>query len=139
MILPEKGIRYMDFYEILQDIMDEKGLNIPDVARSCGLSDGTVRSMITRKSKNVTLEVAFKMADGLGVSLERLNGLTEHKESSAPRMSGAEDEKMDISELTNMLIESGFVKDGQDLSDNDLHFLLSVGEILRSWFAKYQQ
>lgn len=129
----------MDFYEVLQDIMDEKGLSIPDVARACDLSDGTIRSMMTRKSKNVTLEVAFKMADGLGVSLERLNDLPERKESSAPEKTDAEDEKIDISELTGMLVESGFIKNGQDLSDNDLRFLLSVGEIIKSWFAKHDQ
>lgn len=70
----------MDFYEILQQITAEKGLSIPEVARLCGLSDGTVRSMVVRKSKYITLEVAFKMANGLGVSLERLNGIPECEE-----------------------------------------------------------
>ena len=67
----------MAFYEILQEIMAEKEMNIPDVARSCGLSDSTVRSMLDRKAKNISLEVAFNMQRGLGVSLERLNGLSE--------------------------------------------------------------
>ena len=64
----------MDFYKILLDIMKEKSLSIPDVARATGLSDSTVRSIISRKTKNVTLEVAFKISNGLNVSLERLNG-----------------------------------------------------------------
>ncbi len=64
----------MDFYEILLSIMHEKSLNIPDVARATGLSDSTIRSIISRKTKNITLEVAFKMSKGLNVSLERLNG-----------------------------------------------------------------
>lgn len=55
----------MEFYKILQDIMAEKQMGIPDVARACGLSDSTVRSIIDRKAKNVTLEVAFKMQRGL--------------------------------------------------------------------------
>ena len=67
----------MEFYLILKGIMDERGLNIPTVARMCGLSDGTVRSIIVRQQKNVALEVAFKLSDGLGVSLERLNGMPE--------------------------------------------------------------
>lgn len=68
------GVKEMEFYKILQDIMAEKNMGIPDVARACGLSDSTVRSIIDRKAKNVTLEVAFKMRCGLNVSLERLNG-----------------------------------------------------------------
>lgn len=64
----------MDFYKVLEDIMHEKDLGVPDVARACGLSDSTVRSILKRKQQNVALEVAFKIANGLNVSLERLNG-----------------------------------------------------------------
>lgn len=64
----------MEFYKILMDIMNDKNLSIPDVARLTRLSDSTIRSIIARKTKNVSLEVAFKMSKGLNVSLERLNG-----------------------------------------------------------------
>ena len=125
----------MDFCEILQEIMDEKGFNIPDVARACGLSDGTVRSMLARKAKNVTLEVAFKLADGLKVSLERLNGIPEYNETPAQADASTEVPSIDASQIYELLVDSGFVKDGCDLSDEDLRFLLSVGEALRAWFA----
>lgn len=62
------------FYKVLQKIIDERNLSIPEVARASGLSDSTVRSIIARKSKGVALEVAFKLSRGLGVSLEELNG-----------------------------------------------------------------
>ena len=64
----------MDFYKVLEEIMSEKDMSIPDVARACGLSDGTVRSIVARKSQTVSLEVAFKLSSGLNISLERLNG-----------------------------------------------------------------
>ena len=74
----------MEFHEILSEIMEEKGLNVATVARICGLVDGTVRSIIARKQKNVALAVAFKLSDGLGVSLERLNGMPEPKKKDVP-------------------------------------------------------
>ena len=49
----------MDFYSILQEILSEKDLSIPEAARACGLSDSTLRSIITRKNKTVALEVAI--------------------------------------------------------------------------------
>ncbi|MCI8643976.1 MAG: helix-turn-helix transcriptional regulator [Lachnospiraceae bacterium] len=64
----------MYFYEILQSIMKQKNLNIPEVARLSGLPDSTIRSIISRKNKTVALEVAFKLAKGLNVSLRELNG-----------------------------------------------------------------
>ena len=54
--------------------MKQKNLNIPEVARLSGLPDSTIRSIISRKNKTVALEVAFKLAKGLNVSLRELNG-----------------------------------------------------------------
>lgn len=61
----------MDFYQILLDIMEERKLSIPEIARLCGLTDSTVRSMIDRKQKKVALNIAFKLSEGLGVSIYR--------------------------------------------------------------------
>lgn len=75
----------MDVYEVLSDIMGYEGLSIAQVAKKCGLPDSTVRGIVTRKQKTVSLDVAYKLSDGLGVSLERLNGMeepTENKERS---------------------------------------------------------
>lgn len=63
----------MDFYNVLQSILDEKSLSIPEAARLSGLSDSTIRTILSRKNKSVSLEVAFKLSAGLGVSMERLN------------------------------------------------------------------
>lgn len=67
----------MDFYQILGEIMEEKGLGIPDVARACDLRDSTVRSIFDRRQKKIALNVAFKLSNGLNVSLQRLNGMPE--------------------------------------------------------------
>lgn len=64
----------MEFYKILEEIMAEKNMSIPDVARACNLPDSTVRSIIERKTKRINLEAAFKFSNGLNVSLARLNG-----------------------------------------------------------------
>lgn len=63
----------MEIYKVLQAIMDERDMSIPDIARATGLSDSTIRSIITRKTKTVALEVAAKLSNGLGLSLEQLN------------------------------------------------------------------
>lgn len=63
----------MDFYMVLQKIMTERDLSIPDLARLSGLPDSTLRSAVVRKQKSVALDVACKLARGLGVSLDYLN------------------------------------------------------------------
>ena len=96
----------MDFYEILLDIMAEKQLSIPAVATACGLTDSTVRSIITRQQKRVSLDIAFKLKDGLGVSLQRLNG--EIEKSPAPAEADTGDKRLDgIIENYHQLNEAG--------------------------------
>ncbi len=93
----------MYFYEILQQILDEKHLTIPQAARACGLPDGTIRSILSRKSKSVTIEVAFKLSHGLGVSLERLNG---SEEAPPPVLSEDASKKLEqLAELAGRLTE----------------------------------
>lgn len=72
-----------DFYLTLDEVLKEKGVSVANAAQLCGLADSTVRSIISRKQKNVALEVAFKLSEGLGVSLERLNDMPE-KEDQDP-------------------------------------------------------
>lgn len=108
----------MEFYRILQDIMLEKNMGIPDIARACGLSDSTVRSIVDRKAKNVSLEVAFKLQRGLNVSLERLNG-----EENRPT-SVIEDKS--VNKLDIQLIDSV-----SKLTDDQKRLLLAQIKILK--------
>ena len=123
----------MDFFVVLQGIMDEQGLSVAEVARRCGLPDGTVRSIIVRKQKNVALEVAFKLSAGLGVSLERLNGLPEKDgpqptpEELAERLTGdtEEDITKDAENLAALTKSKGtphFEAEGGVMSDVEKYF-----------------
>ena len=86
--------------------MAEKQLSIPAVAAACGLTDSTVRSIITRQQKRVSLDIAFKLKDGLGVSLQRLNG--EIEKSPAPAEADTGDKRLDgIIENYHQLNEDG--------------------------------
>lgn len=126
----------MAVYEVLQDIMCERNLSIADIARICNLPDSTVRGIIRRKQNSIALDVAFRLSDGLGVSLERLNGIPENKKAPVSADANTGEEVLSIQQLYSMLIDSGFIKSGEDLSDDDLRFLLSVGEAIHAWFTK---
>ena len=78
-------------YEILIETMNDKNMKIPDVARASGLSDSTVRSIITRKQSTVALEVAFKLSKGLNISLEKLNGMEVPSKKASPTWQEAEE------------------------------------------------
>ncbi len=102
-----KGAFYLEFYQILSEIMSEKGMSISQVASICGLRDSTVRSIIHRKQKRVFLDVAFKMKKGLGVSLQRLNGEIEEDTVSDTRATIGDERLDEIVNIYHQLNESG--------------------------------
>lgn len=120
----------MDFYTVLTEIMNEKGMTIPDVARACDLTDSTVRSIIDRKQKKIALNVAFKLHKGLGVSLERLNGMTEDSPDSVKDS----EELVTREQLVEVLQKLGYLNEDNNLSNADLKFLSIVITMLDEWF-----
>lgn len=72
----------MEIYKIISDIMRNQNLSVADIAKKSNLPDSTVRGIVTRKQKNIALEVAFKLSQGLGVSLEYLNGMPEKEQKT---------------------------------------------------------
>lgn len=83
--------------------MDEKNLNVSDVARLSGLSDSTIRSILSRKNKTVALEVAFKLSNGLDVTIEELNG--EPKNNKKSNIQKEETEAFQNTSLSKKQIE----------------------------------
>lgn len=119
----------MEFYKILNSIMENKNLSIPEVARKCNLADSTIRSIITRKTKKVSLDVAFKLSKGLNVTLEELNG---DELSTIPDYTSEEQQHIDqfrklnivgrkkVSAYTNDLIDSGKYEKSEQNSINNI-------------------
>lgn len=103
----KKGI-----YQVLEEIMDEKHISIAETARLCGLPDSTVRGIIIRKQKSTALEVAFKLSEGLNVSLERLNGV--------PEKSNEKSSRMDIAEIEHIKKYRALDTHGKDIVDTVL-------------------
>lgn len=82
-----------EVYKIIENIINGKGLTIAEAARRCDLPDSTMRGIISRKQKSIALEVAFKIASGLDVSLSVLNGIEELPTISKPETTSKESPK----------------------------------------------
>lgn len=112
----------MAVYEILEEIATEKKLSIADIARICNLPDSTVRGIIRRKQETIALEVAFKISNGLGVSLEKLNGMPE-KPCPVPSIKKAplySSEAMKLAEDYDKLLDLWGKKQVRAVTDNEI-------------------
>ena len=47
--------------------------------------------------------------------------------------------KLDVNEVINAFASSGLISPGEDLTDEDLRFLISIIDAIRSWFAQKEQ
>lgn len=119
----------MDFYQVLLEIMEEKSFSIPDVARATGLSDSTIRSIISRKTKKVSLDVAFKMYKGLGVSLERLNGEEIKNSSKDNNLSKEEKTLLENYNKLNSKGKEKLIDYSDDLVTNNKYMCETADEI----------
>lgn len=107
----------MPIYKIIQELMDKRQLKVADVAKMCDLPDSTVRGIIKREQDTVALDVAFKLSDGLGISLNELNGMPVkknilrvdfgHGEISAKKAPSQRDEADEIADVFRKLDEHG--------------------------------
>lgn len=83
-------------------------MSIPEVARACGLTDSTVRSIIDRKQKKIALNIAFKLSSGLDIPLERLNGeLPSNEKAPAPEKPEADARLQEIVSCYHTMNEQG--------------------------------
>ena len=51
----------MDFYKILEEILNEQDIGIREAAKMCDVSEATLRSIFNRKQKRIALDVAYKL------------------------------------------------------------------------------
>jgi transcriptional regulator with XRE-family HTH domain len=126
----------MEFYKVLQEMLNEKGLTIPEAARICGLSDSTIRTILVRKNKSVSLDVAFKLATGLGVSIDKLNYGSNETNTSSGALNLVEDKsdnKKTVPENEDKLspLDSQLVDLLRFLTDDQKKLLLAQIKILK--------
>ena len=112
-----------------------------ELALRIGVSAGTL-SDYENGNHDPKSDYLSKIADECGVTVDFLLG----RENTKTPPSSAEPNQEEpgrgmVSEDTveEILVQLGYIKPGQDLSDDDLQFLLGVGQILSAWFGKGEE
>ena len=86
----------------------------------------------------------MQIFDALGIDTEslavgRLIYAESNETEKAPAPSEDSTRAISVEDLEVMLIQGGFIRPDEDLSDDDLDFLMSVGRIVETWFRKRQK
>lgn len=103
--------------------------NQEDLAKTSGVSRSYISNIESGRIENVTVDIAFALADALGVSRAYILGLTEDPLAGVPDEEATE-EKTALQTLDKLTKE--FLSIFQQLDDNKRATLLDLAKMLRS-------
>lgn len=128
---------------ILEELPETIGQRIATMRKRASLTQGELADKIGVSGMRISQfenEIAIPKKDRLvaianacGCTVEDLTG--EAKTDPAPTEMDAEPVEVKASEVYDLLVKYGFVKDGQDLSRADARFIRSVLAQMREWFS----
>ena len=121
----------------IKEVRLKKGLTQEELARLVGVTKGAIANY-EKETSHPKEPVMYAFFKALDVEPNYLfqDCIDSLKKAPAPAEASTGVNEIDAQRLYEMLLEQGFIEANQDLSDEDLHFLLSMAEIVRAWFAK---
>lgn len=117
--------------EAIRSMKSKSGLTTSEIANQSGIPEPTLEKLFAGKVKDPKLPTMQRLVHFFGYTLDDLD-----KKEAPALPSGNTGAKVDPEQVQNALIQLGFIQPGEDLSDADLHFLTTVGEIVRAWFTE---
>lgn len=123
----------MEFHEELKAARIKTGLTQQQIADELGITKSTYCGYETAKRSPDPQRIK-QLAKVLHVSADALLDISIEKETS-PAPAEAEAEEVE-KWLTDLLVERGYIRPGEDISDRDAKFLIRWIGLLDAWFEK---
>ena len=116
----------------------ELGMDQRTLAAKLGVTAGAVSNYENDVSAPKE-EVLYKMFEVFNVTPDELFAgcYTETKKSPEPE--GAEDGVVSLERATAALVAMGYIREGEQLSDDDLAFLTHVMGLLDAWLSREEE
>ena len=124
----------MEFYEELKAARIKAGLTQQQIADEIGITKSTYCGYETAK-RNPDPQRIKQLAKVLHISADTLLDTGIGKEKS-PAPAEAETEEVSLEETDRLLVALGLIKEGEQLSDDDLAFISHIVGLLDAWFRK---
>ena len=132
--------------QLKQEIISRYG-SVLAFSKATGLKNSTLDSILTRGIYNSGVGKVMQIFDALGIDTESIAvgriiySDPKTKKSPAPSEDSAgENGKLSMDEVERVLLSRGLIKEGQDVTEDDLRFINSVLDLIDMWFKnRYQQ
>lgn len=118
--------------ERINDLRKGRDLTIEDLSEKSGVPVSTLKKICAGTTVNPALETVKSIARALDCSLSEFDD-TKKAPAQLPELHG---DLVSTEDLTRLLVNLGFIRDGEDLTDEDFAFLSNVVGLLDAWFSK---
>jgi transcriptional regulator with XRE-family HTH domain len=116
-----------------------KGMSQKQVADILGVAVSTYSGYETGKSEPDINKICVFM-DALGVDANYLwQDYNQEETKKSPAHEGTGDGVVSLERATAALVAMGYIREGEQLSDDDLAFLTHVMGLLDAWFSREEQ
>ena len=124
----------MEFHEELKAARIKTGLTQQQIADKLGITKSTYCGYETAKRSPDPQRIK-QLAKVLHVSADALLDISIEKETS-PTPAAAEAGEITLEETDRLLVALGLIKEGEQLSDDDLAFVGHIVGLMDAWFRK---
>ena len=124
--------------ESLKRMKVESGLTTAEIAKGADIPEPTLEKLFAGVTKDPKLPTMQKLVHFLGYTLDDLYP-GEKKSPAPPEGSAGENGKLSMDDVEKALLSLGLIKEGQDITDDDLRFINSVIDLVDMWFKDRHQ
>lgn len=117
--------------ERIEQLKKVKGLTNEQLAKLSGVPKGTIDKITAGATKDPKLETVKAIARALGCSISEFDDT-----KKTPVSTEVSTGEISLEESNNLLVTLGYIKAGEQISDEDLQFLTHLFGLLDSWFSK---
>ena len=119
------------WFDELKKMKDKSGLTTKQIAVGSNLPEPTLEKIFSGLTKDPKLSTIYQLVHFLGYTLDDLV-----EKEKAPAMPEPSERKISLDMSNRLLVDLGFIKEGEDLSDEDLAFLANIIGLLDGWFTR---
>lgn len=119
------------------DIMKQKsGKTLQQISDECGIPKGTLNKIFAGQTKDPQYGTLKNIVHALGFTVDDLEKFENPETKKSPAQAEAETEEVSLEETDRLLVALGLIKEGAQLSDDDLAFVGHIVGLLDTWFRK---
>jgi len=115
----------------LKKMKEERNLTTKEISLGSGIPEPTLEKIFSGTTKDPKLTTMQQLVHFLGHTLDDL-APDEIKKAPAAE----QEPEISLEASNRFLVDMGFIREGDDLSDDDLAFLSNIIGLLDGWFSR---